>query len=775
MSSPVDRLRAALGERYAIEQEIGRGGMATVYRGRDVRFDRVVAIKVLHEEIASTLGAERFDREIRIMARLNHPNILPLLDSGNVDELLFYVMPLVEGESLRDRLQREGELPVGDAVRIACEVGRALGYAHAAGVLHRDIKPENILLQGGQALVADFGIARETGDVASLTATGATVGTPLYMSPEQGTGAAVIDGRSDQYTLALVIFELLTGEPPFSGPTPLAITARKINEPLPSLRVRRPSVPLSVEAVLARALQRAPGDRFATMAEFVAALESPVGGPAGLTAAPAGRAPRRWLLAGAGALAALGLSAGVWWSQRAPAPGAESAMAVLPFDNLSSDSTQAYFVEGLADEVVTSLSMGNGMRVASRTATAGLLRRGVTLDEMARQLNIETVLEGSVKRGGDRVRVATRLVRVKDNQLIWSQTYDRSVDDALRIQEEIATAIASALRGLLLESHREAVSSGTTDPEAYDLYLQGRAERNRQSEQSLQRAVELFRSAIARSPQFARAYADMAQSYAVQGFYDFRPPTEVFPLALEAAATANRIDPRNASALATTAYATLYYRWDLPAAEQAFRRALDADPNSPIAHQWYANYLTVHKRWDEAEAEFRTALRLDPAPPIRRAVLAWIQVHRGDYARAYQSFEEATRYDTTYASTYAWGGMALEGMGRLDEALRATERAVLLSDGSAIHVAALARLHAVRGDRQRAGELLAQVLAARVVPAYEVAKVHVALGDRAEALRWMERAYAARSHSMVFLRIDPQVAPLRGDPAFEALARKVGL
>ncbi len=777
MSAQLDRLRASLGERYTIDGVLGQGGMATVYRGRDVRFDRAVAIKVLHDEVASSLGNERFDREIRTTARLNHPHILPLLDSGNANGLLYYVMPVVEGESLRDRLQREGEFPVGDAVRIACEVGRALGYAHAAGVLHRDIKPENVLLQGGQALLADFGIASDRGNEASLTATGLTVGTPLYMSPEQGTGAAVVDGRSDQYALACVTYELLAGEPPFTGPTPLAITARKINEPVPPLRVRRPTVPATVEAAITRALHRAPADRFASMAEFVAALEAVV--PAADGGQVAARsfmgANARRLAVGAFACAAL---LALLWKMRADgttASGSSSTMAVLPFDNLSSDSSQEYFVQGLADELVTSLSMVEGMRVASRTATAGLLRRGVPPDEIAEQLDVENLLEGSVRHGGDQIRVATRLVRVRDNQLVWSQTYDRSANDALRIQEEIATAITVALRGRLLEQNRGAVNSGTTDPEAYDLYLKGRAERLRQTGPSLIRAIELLKSAIARSPQFARAHADLAQSYAVQGWWEFKPPVEVFPLALEAAATATQLDPRNASALATTAYGLLYFRWDLPAAEAAFKRALAADPNSPIAHQWYANYLAVAGRLDESEQEFRTALRLDPAPPVRRAAMAWVEAYRGNAARAVQWFDDAVRIDPDFSGVYTFGAIALEEAGRLDDALRAMERAVVLSDSAPANVAGLARLHALRGNTAKARSLLAQAISGRPAPAYEVAKAHLALGERAEAMRWFEKGYDQRVHSMVFLRIDPQLKALRADPAFEALARKVGL
>jgi serine/threonine-protein kinase len=773
--SATDRLGRALAERYEIDREVGRGGMATVYRARDVKHDRVVAVKVLHPDLGEALGGERFLREVRITARLTHPHILPLLDSGEAAGLLYYVMPFVDGESLRDRLRREGPLPVDEAMRLVREVADALGHAHAAGIVHRDIKPENILLQGGHALVADFGIARAVHDTApGLTATGLAVGTPLYMSPEQAHGGTGLDGRSDIYSLATVAWELLTGEPPWTGPTPLAITARKMSEGVPPLRSRRAAVSASVEAALGRALAPDPADRFRTAAEFATALTA--ANPAAPIASPVTRLRRPVAIVGALiALGAIGWVAVRQWMARPSTDSVLSSLAVLPFENLSPDSTQAYFADGLADELVTSLSMIEGLRVAARTSTSALLRQGLDLKAIAERLGVQTVLEGSLRVSGNRVRVSTRLVKVADESSIWSESYDREATDVLRIQEEVATAIVSKLRGRLVPGSLQAVSSGTEDPEAYDLYLQGRSLRLRQTEQGLNRAVELFKAAIARAPAFARAHAGLAETYAVQGWYDFQPPREAFPAAVKSAAEALRLDPRNASAQATTAYAALYYEWDLPRAEREFVKAIEMDPNSAIAHQWYGNYLSVARRWDDAEREFRTALQLEPTAPIRHAVQAWVQATRGDHARALESFRRAALFDSSYAVTFQWGAIAMEEAGRLDDAIEALRRAVMLTNEGASLVAGLARALAVRGDRAEAEALLRRVLAARVVPAYEVAKVYLELGDRAETFRWLERAYEERAHSMVFLRIDPQLAKLRGDPALEALARKVGL
>lgn len=772
--SPLDRIRTAIADRYTIEREVGRGGMATVYRARDERHGRAVAIKVLHAELAEAVGTERFLREVQITAGLAHPHILPLLDSGAADGQLFYVMPFIEGETLRARLTRDGELPVDEAMRLVREVADALGYAHMQGIVHRDIKPENILLQAGHALVADFGIARVLHDTTSLTQTGFAVGTPVYMSPEQASGAASVDGRSDLYALACVGYELLTGEPPYTGPNPMAITARKLTEAITPVRARRTTVSVAVETALTRALQRSPSDRFSTMAEFAGALQQ-----APEATGPALSPVRRYIWLAAAALLLAGAAAG-WsvWRGRASAPtlaAGISSMAVLPFQNLTADTSQAYFAAGLADELVTSLSTVEGMRVASRTSTEGLLNRGLDLKAMAKELNVEAVLEGSVRLAGDRVKVATRLVNVAENRPVWSQTYERPVTDVLRIQEEIATAIVEAVRGRMHGANLEALRSGTTDPEAYNLYLQGTALRWNQTEQNLNTGVRLFAKAVERSPTFARGWVGLAGAYAMQGWYDFKPPLEVFPKSKESAERALAIDPRNGEALAHMAYAALYFDYDLPKAEQLFRKAIAVDPNAAVAHAWYGNYLTVAKRWDEAEREFREAIRLDPVPRVRRSALAWSLAYSGRYDRAVESYRAAAAYDSSYFATFQWGAIALEGAGLLDETDAALDRALVLSGRNAAVLANRARLYAIRGARDSARALLTEAMRARVVPPYEVAKVHLALGDTAEAFRWLDRGLESRVHSMVLMRIDPHLAPLRSNPRFEALARKIGL
>ena len=689
-------------------------------------------------------------------------------------------MPFVEGESLRERITREGQLPVPDALRLTREVADALGYAHGLGIVHRDVKPENILLQRGHAMVADFGIARAFDSTATrqLTQTGIAIGTPTYMSPEQAHGESGVDGRSDIYSLACVAFEMLTGEPPYGGPTPMAITARKLTEPVPPLRARRSTVSVAAEAAITRALERTPADRFPTAQEFAESLGPSLVTGETVTAPVSARRTPTLIAAAVLVLAAVG-----WFALRGNggrteiAPGANdvASVAVLPFDNLSPDTAQAYFADGLTDEIITSLSMVEGMRVASRTSSTVLAKQGLDLTVIGQKLGVATVVEGSVRANGDRIRISARLVKVSDGYPIWSQTFDRTTDDALRIQEEIAGSIVESLKGKMVAGHLEAVNSGTSDPEAYDLYLQGRSMRSRQTEQTIMRSADFFRAAIARAPDFARAHAGLAEVLAVQGFYEYAPPREAFPAAARAANEALRLDPKLGSAYATRAYVSLYHDWDFARADQEFQRAIAVEPNSAIAHQWYGNLLTVVQRFDEADAEFQRARTIDPQAPVRSAAPIWAKYFRRDFPKAVAIYRSVIALDSSYALTFQWGGWALEASGQLDEAIAALERGVSLSNGGVGFVASLAHAYAMRGDRAEARRLLGQVTSAPVVPAYDVAKVHLALGARAEALQWLQRAYESRSHSMVLLRVDTQLDGLRGDPAFEALVKKVGL
>ena len=445
---PIDKLRKALSKHYTIDRELGRGGMSAVFLAQDNRHDRFVAIKVLHPELAASLGPDRFLQEIKLAARLNHPHILPLFESGDAKGLLYYVMPYVEGESLRQRLDREQQLSVDEAVRHGQAIASALDYAFRQGVVHRDVKPENVMLYEGEAMVMDFGIAKAVSGIgaATLTQTGMMVGTPAYVSPEQASGDDRLDGRSDQYSLACMVYEMLAGERPFTGATAQAVMSRRFTETARPLRSVREAVPEYVDRAVTRAMAVDPDARFPTTGQFGQAL-----GTAGLST------PSDTMVL------------------PTPAPvSAAKSVAVLPFANMSNDPDNEYFTDGMAEEIINALSKIQALRVASRTSSFSLKGKNEDIAEIGRKLKVSTVLEGSVRKMGNKLRITAQLVNVADGYHLWSERYDREMEDVFAIQDDISQAIVKALRVILSEGEKKQIGKQrAVNIEAYDYYLRG--------------------------------------------------------------------------------------------------------------------------------------------------------------------------------------------------------------------------------------------------------------------------------------------------------------
>ncbi|PYO96849.1 MAG: hypothetical protein DMD60_08835 [Gemmatimonadetes bacterium] len=484
MPDLLDSLREALADRYAVEREVGRGGMATVFLAQDLKHHRPVAIKVLHAELTAALGPERFLREIEIAARLQHPHILPLYDSGAAAGFLYYVMPYVEGESLRDRLTREKQLPQEDALRIATEVAGALAYAHSHGVVHRDIKPENILLSGGTAVVADFGIARAVsaaGERQHLTETGTIIGTPAYMSPEQAAGASDIDGRSDQYALACVVYEMLVGEPPFTGPTAQAVLARHSLDMVSPPSIVRATIPDAAEGAILRALSKVPADRYATTALFAEALNAPSAATGAVRRATLagtrgrGRRWRRELLATALVLLAAA-GAGLLIRQRAaPRAGVEGGLdprriAVLYFDDLSAKKYLGYLADGLTEALITDLAQVSGLQVISKNGVAPYRNPDIAPDSVARVLSAGTIVRGAVEETGNQYRVSVRLIEGSSGVDFRRAAFEVPKGSVLDVRDSLASDVAVFLRQRLGEEVRlREEAAGTRSPEAWAL------------------------------------------------------------------------------------------------------------------------------------------------------------------------------------------------------------------------------------------------------------------------------------------------------------------
>jgi len=786
----LDRLSAALADRYRIERELGHGGMATVYLARDLKHDRDVALKVLRPELAEVVGKDRFLAEIRTTANLRHPHILPLFDSGEADGLLFYVMPLAEGETLRTRLDRDRQLPIAEALRITAEVADALAYAHARGVIHRDIKPDNILLEAGHAVVADFGIARaiSAGGGDRLTLTGMSVGTPAYMSPEQAAGEQDVDGRADLYSLACVLYEMLGGQPPFIGPSAAALIRQHLVADAPPVTHLRPSVPPHIASAISRALAKSPVDRFALVADFAAALIGPpvadasvaaasVATAAPVTATPIAPRPSRVRPLTALAAVALVVLAFIGWKMfrsRAGTAPSSTSIAVLPFSDLSADRSQAYLGDGIAETLISALAQATDITVLPRSVSFAQRERDGDLKSVGRALGVGTVLEGSVQRSGDRLRITSALVSVIDGGVLWSQTFDRRADDIFAVQDEVVRAVLAELQGRIRASRVAfTTTAGTSDRAAYELYLQGLYFWNRRSLADFGRAEEMFRRAIARDSTYAAPLAGLANVFVTLAFVDTAPPREVLGRARAAAEQAVRLDSAQGDAYATLAYLRLLLDRDFDAADSAFRDVRARFPKVVMGAKWYADVLAASGATDSAMVELRAALALDPALAITMYNIAWLHQLGGQPD-----------------SAALWYDRSLQAAPRLVLSLLEQARNAAARGDSATTLAMLARLQDAsslvavpidelarawgRGGANGLARLMGEPQRNPRVPGSNATWLAIA-GDYDGALRAWDAVIATGGVNALYLASRPEFDPIRGDPRFRERMVRSGL
>jgi serine/threonine-protein kinase len=786
----LERLQTALASRYRVEREVGRGAMATVYLAQDLKHDRRVAVKVLRPDLAAALGHERFLREIQIAAALNHPHILPLHDSGEADGFLYYVMPFAAGESLRDRLDRERQLPVTDAVQITCEVADGLAYAHAHGVVHRDVKPENILLSEGHAVIADFGVARalDSAGGPKLTDTGFAVGTPQYMSPEQAL-AEPVDGRSDTYALGSVLYEMLAGEPPFTGANSQALLARKLHNPATPLPLIRDTVSSSLAQTIDRALARSPADRFATTHEFAMALRSSSGvlmdQPPARPVPPAARRRTRIAIA----VTVVVVACAAVWAWRAArtetnrAAGATMSIAVLPFDNLGV-ADKDYFAAGMTEEITARLGTVSGLGLVPRRATQAHLGPDRTLREIGQDLGTDYLLIGSVRwgdtTGGPQpVRITLQLVRASDERQLWATTYDRTLNDIFDVQSEIAGQVIERLGLALGAGERQRLAEQpTANHEAYTLYLKGRYIWNKRTAADIQTALEYFERAVNLDPAYALAWVGIGDVWIFRGFYSRLPPRESFPKAHSAVARALEFDSTLAEAHASLAHIRFEFDHDWEGAEREYRRAIELNPSYSTAHHWYGGFLSGMQRHEDALREAEVARSLDP---LSRIVQTWVGLRyyfAHQYDAAIAEYLKALELEDSFAPAHWHLGWAYAQVGRLDEAVAEAERALALDPGNLIYLASVGHAYALAGRIRDARATLARLhtaSATRHVSAYHVAAIHIALGDTVAGLDWLERALAEQSPWIGYLLVDPRLDPVRGHARFRTLLRRANL
>jgi len=741
-------LAAALAGRYTIERELGRGGMATVYLAEDTKHGRKVAIKVLRSGLAASLGAERFLREIGIAARLSHPHIVPLIDSGEAGGMLYYVQPHVPGGSLRERLARERRLPVKEVLRIAQEVGTGLDFAHRNGFVHRDVKPENILFADGHAVLADFGVARACYAPGALPVTdvvtdaGLAVGTPEYMSPEQASGEVNLGNSSDVYSLACVVYEMLAGAPPLVGSGARATMAKQVTEAPRPVRALRPEVPAAVERALEKALAKDPLERFSSVAEFTAALQAE--GPAG-----------------------------------PPSPATTRSIAVLPFVNSSPDPENEYLGDGITDELIDALAKIAGLRVSSRTSVFALKGKSLDVRAVGALLGASVVLEGTVRKSGQKLRITAQLTSTDDGRLLWSQRFDRKLVDVFEIQDDIAGTIVSTLRATSFADLAEHVPRRYTENiQAYGLYLKGRYAWNKRTQEGVAEAIRFFEQAIAEDPDYAPAYAGLADSYALDVDYRSIPVAEAYTRAKDYARKALALDESVPSAHASLAWSLFVYDWDWDGAEREFRRAIELNPRYGSAHQWFAFLLSSRGQHDAALLEGLTAVELDPGSVSARRGVGWLYYYARRYDQARDHLARAIEMNPMADESHRVLAMTLALQGNVAEAERMLREAVTLPGAGAYTQATLAWVLGRASKREEATRILRaleeQAQRGYVSPvAFAIA--HIGLGNLDTALEWVERAYDDRRGWLAYFKVNAVVDPLRGLPRFDALLEKLKL
>ena len=769
---PVDGMIPAGAEAgaYVILRMLGRGGMGEVYEARDSRLGRSVALKFLPSRFADdpdSLG--RFEREARAASSLNHPNICTIHDVGTYGNRPYFVMELLEGKSLKDRIG-EGAVPVDEVIDVGIQIADALAAAHAKGIVHRDIKPANIFVTAhGEAKVLDFGLAKLTADrpAASavpttspepafvrdetLTTPGTTMGTIAYMSPEQAGGKPV-DARTDLFSLGVVLYEMATGRRPFRGESAAHVLKTIATEAPPRPTALRPEVPQALERVILKALEKDPLSRYPSAAEIENALSDLRNVRALKT--------RRWVMGSLGA-AATALAAGTYLGRRLIWSPGKVMVAVLPLEDLGKDPEQSYFAEGLLDEMISVLGRLYPDRLGVIGSASVRQYQGTKkhVHEIGRDLHVAYVVDGSVRREGNRVRISAQLIRVKDQVQIWVETYDRDLVQILSVQSEVAQSVAQGIERTLKPSPQVRLAlARPVNPQAYEAHLRGEDEK-----------------AIAIDPDYAQAYAGLARTLYFQGLFGASAPRELFEKVRRASRRATELDPTLADAYASLALAEIHTQWRWREAEKEFQHAIRLDPSDSHVRHDYAHFLLCMNRTRDSAEECRQAVELDPFDSMAIGCFGWHELLAGNFQKAAEVSRRALALDASNVWALVVMGWAYEQLGRYPEALSAFKTGKGLSK---LRTAALAHVFARSGNRSAAEELLSDLLEkskSQYVSAYDIAVVYLGLGQTDQTLDWLKKAYDEGSGFMPYLNVDPRFKPLHSDRRYQDLLRRMGL
>ena len=736
---------------YRVLEKLGEGGMGVVYRADDTKLERHVALKFLSPRIlGSDTEKARFVQEAKAAAALNHPNICTIYEINEADGHSFIAMECVEGQNLKARIE-SGSITLEEALAIAAQIAEGLTEAHAKGIVHRDIKPANVVVTAkGRVKIMDFGLARSS-EATQLTVAGTTVGTIAYMSPEQAQGERV-DYRTDIWSLGVILYEMIAGQRPFRGNRDQAVIYSILNEEPAPLSVARPEVPVELENVVSRMLAKDPASRHSGAEEVLADLSMLREARETVTSTrPASARKRR------------------------------PSIAVLPFLDMSPQRDEEYFCEGMAEELINALTHIGGLKVSARTSSFQFKGAGHDVRRIGRDLGVETVLEGSVRKAGSRLRITAQLVSVADGCHLWSEKFDRDMENVFAIQDEISLAIVDRLRVELLGNEKaELVKRPQASPEAYNLYLRGRWFWNKRTHEDLKKAIEYFERAIELAPDYALAYAGIADCYAAFLEYSASPPEDAAALSKRAALKALEIDDALAEAHASLGYIKMVHDWDWTGAEAEFRRAIELNPRYAPAHHRYAHYLVSTARYAEALEETRWAQELEPDSLAIKRTMGFMLCAAGEYDSAIEAMRQALEIDPTLIFVHLTLGLAYLRKSMYEEALLALrEEERLLGGWSPLSAACIGVAHALSGNVDEAERALADLMEIskhRRVPPSGIALLCFAQERKDEGFDWLEKAWAERDADLrTLLTVFRMLEVASGDPRFTDLLMKMGL
>jgi serine/threonine protein kinase/Tfp pilus assembly protein PilF len=803
--SPTETLQAPLHElttgstfagRYQIIEELGHGGMGRVYKVFDTDIKEKIALKLLRPEIGlERETVERFSNELKLARKISHRNVCRMFDLGKAEGTTFITMEFVPGEDLKRLIRKMGQVGVGRAVSIAKQVCEGLAEAHHLGVVHRDLKPQNIMVdEDGNVRIMDFGIARSL-KVKGITGAGVMIGTPEYMSPEQVEGKEA-DERSDIYSLGIILYEMLTGRVPFEGDTPFTIGVKHKSESPRDPRELNAQIPQDLGRLVLKCLEKDKAKRYQSIAELRADMEKVAQGlPAAELVLPT-RKPftsreitvkfnlKKLILPGIAVLAIVVAAGLIFWlvlpkREALSAKSAPPSIAVLPFVDDSPEKGHEYLCEGIPNTLINALNNIQNLRVPARTSSFSFAGKGMDIQGIGQKLNVENVLEGSIQVVGDNLRIAARLVKVKDSYQLWNETFDRKLEDVFAIQDEIAQAIVKALKMKLLgEQQERVVKRGTDNMEAYTLYLEGLFYWNKRSGRDLNRAIELFGQAVDKDPNYALAYVGLADSYGLLTVYADARPRDVFPRAKTAANKALELDEALAEAHNSLAYVYERYDWDFKAAEAEFKRALELNPNYATGHFWHGELLIYLGRFEEGIREFRRALELDPLSVVINSNLGWALTMAQQYDQALAQLHKTLEMDPNFAITHMMLGFANLDKENFQEAVDQMKKARELSGDALYAIGGLGEVYAAAGKIEEAKGVLEELKArsqGQYVSPFGMANIYAAIGDLDKAFELVNTAYEERDEALISIKIHPGWIRFHSDPRYQALLKKMGL